>query len=175
MYSVHSYKFSLYKKSSFFLPILRRDNLHHCQRVSRHGKADVCPGKCEAVYPLGVVLIGGPGVLRQNPQQRLPFCLRRQPQQMAGTVHRQAAADGCVRETACGLRMGVGIGNVGFDVIDGVPAEILSDAHDCPEVQRRGESQNETCEQDRRPRPFKLAVLLVVKIAHGHLAEKGNG
>ena len=82
-------------------------------------KVDVQAREGQAVYPPGVLLVGGAGVLRQHPQQRRPLSLRHLVQQFRRAVHGEAAAGHLVREAPPGLRVGVGVGGVGLDVVDG--------------------------------------------------------
>ena len=55
--------------------LFSRSDIPDGELVSVHGKTDLKTGKGEAVDPLRVLLVVGPGVLSQNaPQSLLPLC-----------------------------------------------------------------------------------------------------
>ena len=95
------------------------DDLPDRQPVPLHGEAHIHPGKGHAIDPPGVVLVGGTGVLRQHAQQSPALFRRHSLQQRRRAVHRQRPAGHGVGKAAGGLRVGVGVGDVGLDVVDG--------------------------------------------------------
>ena len=93
--------------------------LNHRHDTVGNAEADIAGGKRHSVDALRIVMITGTGVLGQHLAHGSLLIGREE----AGDVGRDDDIEGLpdmgVDETAAGIGMGIGIGHVGLDVVDG--------------------------------------------------------
>ena len=85
-------------------------------------------GKVQGVEPLRLVLVPGAGVVGQDAGEGGAL-LRRERLRRAGGVAHPEGGPGVRGKATAGLRLAVGIGNVGFDVKDGSAVHQVRAAH----------------------------------------------
>ena len=108
----------------FPLLVRRQDG----QDAVRDPEAEVKPGKVHAVFPRRVVLVAGTGVVGQDALCRGALVRRELVQQMRRVFHRDHVRAGGGKAPQR-LRVAVGIGGVGLDVIDGRAVHQVGTAH----------------------------------------------
>ena len=86
-----------------------------------HGKFDLKPGKGHPINPLGILLVGRPGVLGEHAQQGRPVLLRHLGKQIRGEFHHKPVPAVLVRKAACSLWPAVRQGHIGLHIIDWRP------------------------------------------------------
>ena len=102
---------------------------HHREDALRHGKADVLSAEGHAIDPLGIGLVGGTRVLGQHPLEGLPVLQGNGSQEFWRKVHLQPVPLVPVGEAPGRFRVGIGVGEVGFQVQDGGAVQEIGPQH----------------------------------------------
>ena len=100
------------------------------QRLAVHLEVDFQTAELHAVDPLGVVLVGGAGVVFQHTLQRRLLVGRHFGPEGVAADHVQVVEPGLRCETCRGIRVAVGVGDIGFDVVDGGAVHQVGAPHD---------------------------------------------
>ena len=100
------------------------------QRLAVHLEVDFQTAELHAVDPLGVVLVGGAGVVFQHTLQRRLLVGGHFGPEGVAADHVQVVGPGLRCETCGGIRVAVGVGDIGFDVVDGGAVHQVGAPHD---------------------------------------------
>ena len=88
------------------------------------------PGKLHTVHPLRVVLVGGAGVTGKHALQRGAVGFRYGLPQRFRAGHFQMVGAGLPGKALGGVRVAVGVGDIGLDIVDGGAVHQVGTAHD---------------------------------------------
>ena len=99
-------------------------------RTSPSTLKDFQPAKLHAVDPLRVVLVGGTRVVFQHTLQSGLLVGRHSGPEVGVADHGQVVELGLCREACGGVRVAVGVGDVGLDVVDGGAVHQVGAPHD---------------------------------------------
>ena len=100
------------------------------QDLAVHLEVDFQPAELHAVDPLRVVLVGGAGVVFQHTLQSGLLVGRHSGPEAGVADHGQVVELGLCREAPGGVRVAVGVGDVGLDVVDGGAVHQVGAPHD---------------------------------------------
>ena len=92
-------------------------------------KTDVKSGEGQSINAIPITLIGRAGVVGQNTQQSLMLLKWNLIQQLIREIYLQEKVSGVICESAQSLRVGIPVGDVGFDIENRCPIHQIRATH----------------------------------------------